>query len=83
VTARCSPCGNGYATDTTHALAVWAFGHDVHEVFAVVRLGNVRASTTVLNNGMHRVGETTEYFGIELQVFRLRLALVRPGLRVR
>lgn len=66
--------GNGYATETTHALAAWAFGHDVYEVFAVVRPGNTRASTTVLNNGMHWVGETTKYYGIELQVFRLRMA---------
>ena len=66
--------GNGYATETTHALAAWAFSQDVYEVFAVVRPGNVRASATVLNNGMHWVGETTKYFGIDLQVFRLRLA---------
>lgn len=66
--------GNGYASETTHALAAWAFSHDVDEVFAVVRPGNVRASNTVLKNGMHWVGETTKYFGIELQVFRLRAA---------
>lgn len=66
--------GNGYATETTHALAAWAFSQDVCEVFAVVRPGNVRASATVLNNGMHWVGETMKYFGIELQVFRLRVA---------
>lgn len=66
--------GNGYAAEATHALAAWAFSHDVHEVFAVVRPGNIRAATTVRNNGMHWVGETTKYFGIELQVFRLRQA---------
>lgn len=66
--------GNGYATETTHALAAWAFSQDVHEVFAVVRPGNTRAATTVRNNGMHWVGETTKYYGIELQVFRLRRA---------
>jgi len=66
--------GNGYATETTHALASWAFGHDVYEVFAVVRPGNTRASSTVRNNGMHWVGETRKYFGLDLQVFRLRMA---------
>ncbi|RAS63633.1 RimJ/RimL family protein N-acetyltransferase [Lentzea atacamensis] len=66
--------GHGYATETTHALAAWAFDHDVYEVFAVVRPGNTRASSTVRNNGMHWVGETRKYFGLDLQVFRLRVA---------
>lgn len=66
--------GNGYATETTHAIASWAFSQNVYEVFAVIRPGNGRAAATVRNNGMHWVGETTKYFGIELQVFRLRVA---------
>ncbi|MET9625864.1 GNAT family N-acetyltransferase [Lentzea sp. NPDC006480] len=66
--------GNGYATEATHALAAWAFGHDVYEVFAVVRPGNTRAASTVRNNGMHWVGETRKYFDLDLQVFRLRVA---------
>ncbi len=66
--------GNGYATETTHALAGWAFSQNVQEIFAVVRPGNVRAAATVRNNGMHWVGETTKYFDVELQVFRLRAA---------
>ena len=66
--------GQGYATETTHALATWAFSHDVYEVFAVVRPGNTRASSAVRNNGMHWVGETGKYFGLDLQVFRLRVA---------
>lgn len=71
--------GNGYATETTHALAAWAFSHDVYEVFAVVRPGNARAAATVRNNGMHWVGETTKYFGTELQVYRLRVADLDPS----
>lgn len=66
--------GSGYATETTHALAAWAFSQDVQEIFAVVRPGNARAAATVRNNGMHWVGETTKYFDVELQVFRLRVA---------
>ena len=66
--------GNGYATETTHALATWAFSQDVDEIFAVVRPGNARAAKTVRHNGMHWVGETTKYFGTDLQVFRLRVA---------
>lgn len=71
--------GNGYATEVTHALAAWAFSQDVYEVFAVVRPGNTRASSTLRNNGMQWVGETTKYFGLELQVFRLRVADLDPA----
>ncbi|GAA4661807.1 GNAT family N-acetyltransferase [Amycolatopsis dongchuanensis] len=66
--------GNGYASETTYALAGWAFRHDVDEIFAVVRPGNTRAAATVRRNGMHWVGETSKYFGLTLQVFRLRSA---------
>ncbi|GAB3500085.1 GNAT family N-acetyltransferase [Amycolatopsis cihanbeyliensis] len=66
--------GQGYATEATHALAGWTFRHDVDELFAVVRPGNTRAAATVRRNGMHWVGETNKYFGLTLQVFRLRPA---------
>ncbi|HVW42649.1 MAG TPA: hypothetical protein VHC18_14980 [Amycolatopsis sp.] len=45
----------------------------VDEVYAVVRPGKTRAADTV-RNGMHWVGETSKYFGLTLQVFRLRSA---------
>jgi RimJ/RimL family protein N-acetyltransferase len=66
--------GNGYASETTHALATWAFSQDVYEIFAVVEAGNARAAATVRHNGMQWVGETSKYFGSDLQVFRLRMA---------
>src|SRR2546430_355134 len=66
--------GNGYASEATHALATWAFSQNIQEIFAVVRPGNARAAATIRHNGMHWVGETTKYFGIDLQVFRLRAA---------
>ncbi|MEU3269754.1 GNAT family N-acetyltransferase [Saccharomonospora sp. NPDC006951] len=66
--------GHGYACETTFALADWAFRHDVDEIFAVVRPGNTRAAATVRRNGMSWVGETGKYFGLTLQVFRLRPA---------
>lgn len=66
--------GNGYASEATYALASWAFGHDIDEIFAVVRPGNTRAAATVRRNGMQWVGETSKYFGLTLQVFRLRPA---------
>lgn len=66
--------GHGYATEATYALAQWAFGQGVHEIFAVVRPANARAAATVRRNGMQWVGETDKYFGLTLQVFRLRPA---------
>jgi RimJ/RimL family protein N-acetyltransferase len=70
--------GHGYASETTRALAGWAFRHDVDEIFAVVRPGNTRAAATVRRNGMEWVGETSKYFGLSLQVFRLRRADFDP-----
>jgi RimJ/RimL family protein N-acetyltransferase len=66
--------GVGYASETTYALARWAFSQDVDEIFAVVTPGNTRAAATVRRNGMHWVGETDKYFGRTLEVFRLRSA---------
>ena len=64
--------GHGYAAETTFALATWAFEQGLDELFAVVRPENTRAATTVRQHGMHWVGETTKYYDMELQVFRLR-----------
>jgi len=69
-----SAWGDGYATETTFALAHWAFGRGVNELFAVVRPENTLAAATVRENGMRWVGETAKYFGLDLQVFRLRAA---------
>ena len=66
--------GQGYATETTYAVASWAFDQGADEIFAVVRPENTRAAATVRQNGMHWVGETDKYFGLHLQVFRLRHA---------
>lgn len=67
------------ADQLTHAVVEWAFRHDVGEIFAVVRSGNVRAVATVRRNGMEWVGETTKYYGLNLQVFRLRRADYNPA----
>lgn len=64
--------GNGYAGEATQALAAWAFSQDVDEIFAVVRPGNTRAAASVRRSGMEWVGETGKYYGLTLQVFRLR-----------
>lgn len=72
----------GYATETTYALAQWAFRQDIDEIFAVVRPGNTRAVDTIRRNGMEWVGETGKYFGQTMQLYRLRpadLSQAEPG----
>lgn len=66
--------GQGYAKEAGRAIAHWAFGHDVEEIFAVVRPGNTRAVFVAHRIGMEWVGETSKYYGITLQVYRLRSA---------
>jgi len=69
-----SGLGDQYAREAMFALASWAFSHEVDELFAVVRPENKNTAATVRENGMQWVGETTKYFGLDLQVFRLRQA---------
>jgi RimJ/RimL family protein N-acetyltransferase len=66
--------GHGYASEATYALAQWAFSQGTNEIFAVVRPDNTRAAATVRRNGMEWVGETSKYFGLTMQIFRLRPA---------
>jgi len=66
--------GHGYATESTHAIAGWAFGQGLEELFAVVRPANTRAAAVAHRNGMEWVGETDKYYGLTLQVYRLRPA---------
>jgi len=64
--------GNGYATEAARALAGWAFGLDADELFAVARPSNSRAIATAERIGMQWVGETTKYYDLRLQVYRIR-----------
>lgn len=66
--------GHGYASEAGRALARWAFQHGEEELFAVVRRTNVRAAAVALRIGMEWVGETEKYYGLALQVYRLRHA---------
>ena len=66
--------GQGYAGEAGRALAKWAFGHGEEELFAVVRPSNTRAAAVALRIGMEWVGETDKYYGLQLQVYRLRHA---------
>ena len=64
--------GRGYVTEAVWALARWAFGHSLVELFALVAPENQRAAATARRIGMEWVGESDKYHGKCLQVFRLR-----------
>lgn len=64
--------GRGYATEAATALARWAFDQSAHELFAVVRPANERGARMARRIGMEWVGETDKYYGLTLQVYRLR-----------
>lgn len=66
--------GQGYATEAGRAVARWAFEQGADEVFAVARPANERATKTARRIGMEWVGETEKYYGLRLQVFRVRQA---------
>jgi RimJ/RimL family protein N-acetyltransferase len=64
--------GHGYATEAANALSAWAFTQDIDELFAVARPNNVRAIATAKRLGMQWVGETTKYYELRMQVYRIR-----------
>jgi RimJ/RimL family protein N-acetyltransferase len=64
--------GKGYATEASRAFIAWAFTQDAEELFAVARPNNERAIATAKRLGMQWVGETTKYYDLRLQVFRIR-----------
>lgn len=65
--------GHGYASEAGHLTAHWALQQPgTDEIFAVVRPANTRAVATAQRVGMEWVGETDKYYGLRLQVYRLR-----------
>jgi RimJ/RimL family protein N-acetyltransferase len=64
--------GRGYASEAARELVRWAFTQDIDELFAVARPNNIRAIGTARRVGMEWVGETTKYYDLRLQVFRIR-----------
>ncbi len=64
--------GKGYATEAGRELIRWAFTQGTDELFAVARPKNIRAIATAKRLGMSWVGETSKYYGLTLQVFRIR-----------
>lgn len=67
-----SQWGSGFGAEVGHALAHYAFGNGLDEIFAVVRTRNERAQAVAERIGMEWVGETEKYFGLRLHVYRLR-----------
>jgi RimJ/RimL family protein N-acetyltransferase len=70
--------GQGYAVEAGQALIRWAFTQYIDELFAVSRPNNTRAVATAKRLGMEWVGETTKYYGLRLQVFRIRPSDLTP-----
>jgi RimJ/RimL family protein N-acetyltransferase len=64
--------GRGYAAEAGRALIRWAFTQEIDELFAVARPNNTRAIAVAKKLGMEWVGETDKYYGLRLQVFRIR-----------
>ncbi len=52
---------------------------DVDELFAVARPVNRRAITTAERLGLQWVGETAKYYGLNLQVYRIRQGELPAG----
>ena len=60
------------AVEAARGLVAWAFTQEIDELFAVARPSNVRAIATAKRVGMQWVGETAKYYGLTLQVYRIR-----------
>jgi len=64
--------GQGFATEASRGVALWAFKNSAHELFAVMRRANEPAKKLALRLGMQWVGETDKYYGLRLDVYRVR-----------
>ena len=64
--------GKGYATEIGRAAAERAFRTGIEEVFAVVRPGNSRSTSVARRLGMDYVGTTEKFYGVRMELYRLR-----------
>ncbi|MEN3360548.1 MAG: hypothetical protein V7637_4530 [Mycobacteriales bacterium] len=64
--------GQGYATEIGRAAAERAFRTGIEEVFAVVRPGNNRSMAVAQRLGMEYVGRTEKFYGLRMELYRLR-----------
>jgi RimJ/RimL family protein N-acetyltransferase len=68
----------GYATEAAAAVLRWGLEHGAGEVFAVSRPSNEATEAVARKLGMEWVGETEKYYGLRLEVRRLRLGDLAP-----
>lgn len=64
--------GHGYATEAARGAIDWGFRRGLEEVLAVVRPGNTASTAVCRRLGMEPQGLTSRYYGLELELFRLR-----------
>jgi RimJ/RimL family protein N-acetyltransferase len=64
--------GQGFATEIGRAAAERAFQTGIEEVFAVVRPGNRRSTAVARRLGMDYVGATEKFYGLRMELYRLR-----------
>jgi RimJ/RimL family protein N-acetyltransferase len=66
--------GSGFAAEAARGVARWAFSQGLPEVFIVARPGNHAGIAVAKRLGFQWVGETTKYYELKLQIYRLRPA---------
>ena len=71
--------GRGYAAEAAARVARWAFAEGLPEVFVVVRPANAAGAAVAQRVGFQWVGETSKYYDLRLQVYRLRPAELRAA----
>jgi RimJ/RimL family protein N-acetyltransferase len=64
--------GHGYATEAARGALDWGFRRGLEEALAVVRPGNTASAAVCRRLGMEPQGLTSRYYGLELELFRLR-----------
>ena len=64
----------GYGSEAGLGVIRRAFTMDIDEVFALARPANERAEAAARRLGMTWVGETTKYYELRLNVYRIRKA---------
>jgi RimJ/RimL family protein N-acetyltransferase len=63
--------GQGLASESAMAVLGWGFGHSLPEIRAVVHADNDPSMAVCRRIGMSHLGSTAQYYGIELELFRI------------
>ena len=62
----------GFAAEAARRVVRQAFGNGVPELFVVARSANLAGAGLALTLGFQWVGETSKYYNLRLQIYRLR-----------